>query len=300
VNLLASIVLTRAGGGHNFGGGGGGGGRVSGGGGGGGGIFVGGGGGGGGGGGIIGLIVFVVIIIVIVAVLKSRFSGRTSKFVDEPLPPAPGGNPADSSPFRGQTLPGTHGDAHVGSAEEGIAAIKAHDPAFAEDAFLSEVQRAFFVVQQAWTELKPEESRRVMADGLWQQHKVQIEQYINEHKRNVLEDLSVGDANIINAHSDQTYDTITVRFLAACADYDINTDNNKIVRGDKHVGQWQEDWLFQRSSSATTKADGGTLAQRCPNCGAPLDVDLAGECKYCKAPIMGGKYDWVLARIAQV
>ena len=34
--------------------------------------------------------------------------------------------------------------------------------------------------------------------------------------------------------------------------------------------------------------------------GAPLDLDLAGVCKYCKAPISSGAYDWVLARIAQV
>jgi hypothetical protein len=42
------------------------------------------------------------------------------------------------------------------------------------------------------------------------------------------------------------------------------------------------------------------MSQRCPNCGAPLDVDLAGVCKYCKASIMGGEYDWVLTRIEQL
>jgi len=42
------------------------------------------------------------------------------------------------------------------------------------------------------------------------------------------------------------------------------------------------------------------MAQHCPNCGAPLDVDLSGVCSYCKAPIMSGAYDWVLSRIDQV
>ena len=66
------------------------------------------------------------------------------------------------------------------------------------------------------------------------------------------------------------------------------------------MDQWSEDWVFQRSSAATTKADGGTMQQRCPNCGAPLNLDLAGVCHYCKAPVMSGSYDWVLARIDQV
>ena len=42
------------------------------------------------------------------------------------------------------------------------------------------------------------------------------------------------------------------------------------------------------------------MSDHCPNCGAPLDVDLAGVCSYCRAPIMSGKYDWVLTRIEQI
>ena len=77
-------------------------------------------------------------------------------------------------------------------------------------------------------------------------------------------------------------------------------DSGKVIRGNKRVGEWAEDWTFQRSSKATTNASGGTLSQKCPNCGAPLNVDLAGVCPYCKAPVMSGAYDWVLARISQV
>lgn len=200
----------------------------------------------------------------------------------------------------GSAFPGGSPGGGQESVQAGLDAIRAHDPAFDDTNFLAEVQRAFFVVEEAWTDLKPEMSRRVMADGLWQQHRMQIEQYVNQHKRNVLENLSVGDATIISAHTDQSYDTVLVRFLAACADYDIDTDNQKVVRGNKRVGQWQEDWTFQRSASATTKPGGGTFSEKCPNCGAPLTVDLQGVCHYCKAPVMSGDYDWVLARISQV
>ena len=61
-----------------------------------------------------------------------------------------------------------------------------------------------------------------------------------------------------------------------------------------------EDWSFQRSVDRHDPDGGGTLSVKCPNCGAPLDVDLAGVCKYCQAPVMSGDYDWVLARIGQV
>jgi predicted lipid-binding transport protein (Tim44 family) len=320
---FVSSYLARAGGGHSFSGGGGGGssrGLHSGGGG----FFVFG-GGGGGGGGAIGFIILVVIVLVVIGIvfaLRSRRRGgggfggpAEAHATGYSGSGAPGGTAAAPAPMpwsgseepainsvRGDLFPGSDGAAHAGTSpvQEGLAEIKAHDPAFNEEVFLESVQRAFFVVQEAWTERKPEMSRQVMADGIWQQHRVQIQQYVNEHKRNVLEDLAVGDLQIIAAHSDQTYDTITTRVLAACADYDVSDDHNKVVRGNKQVGQWQEDWTWQRSSEATTKVGGGTLSAKCPNCGAPLDLDLQGVCKYCHAPVMSGKYDWVLARIAQV
>jgi predicted lipid-binding transport protein (Tim44 family) len=222
-----------------------------------------------------------------------------------PSPPAAHDWSHDDRPainsVRGDLFPGSAPAATAPeSSAEGLAAIAGHDPGFSQEEFLEEVQRTFFVVQEAWTKREPGLSRQVMADGLWQQHRVQIQGYQDAHKRNVLEDLSVGDLTVIAAHHDASYDTITVRVLAACADYDVDDQSGRVVRGNKRVGQWTEDWTFQRAASATTPPGGGTLSAKCPNCGAPLDLDLAGTCKYCKAPVSSGSYDWVLARIAQV
>jgi hypothetical protein len=79
------------------------------------------------------------------------------------------------------------------------------------------------------------------------------------------------------------------RILAACADYDINVDTGRRVRGNTVVNQWQEDWVFYRASTAVTKPDGGIRSQKCPNCGAPLDMDMTGTYKCCQAPIMSGR-----------
>ena len=202
----------------------------------------------------------------------------------------------------GELFPESHARAMQAASpvDVGLAAIKAHDPAFDLEQFTQQVQRSFFIVQEAWSERKPEMSRQVMADSIWQQHRDQIQGYINGHKRNMLDYLSVSNIWPVAAHSDSSYDTITVRIVAACADYDVDDKSGRVVRGDREVKQWAEDWTFQRSSQAVTKEGGTALATKCPNCGAPLDVDLAGLCRYCKAPIMSGQYDWVLARISQV
>ncbi len=183
--------------------------------------------------------------------------------------------------------------------ETGLAAIKAKDPRFERDAFLGQVQRAFFLVEEAWTTRNSDMSRQVMADGLWQQHRFQIESYRGAGKRTVLDGLSVDSITILVVHLDAQYDTITVRILARSADYDVN-DAGRVVRGSRDQEQWAEDWTFQRASGAVTPEAGGTLTDKCPNCGAPLQLDFNGICRYCKALVSTGAYDWVLTRIARV
>ncbi len=281
-------------------------------GGGGGGFFFLGGGSGGGGGGIGAVLVLIILVTVVVGMFRffRRRGSRPGSWQTNDsvgAPPSPGSGewshsdrPAIST-VRGDLFPGTAPEATgPETAESGLAAISSRDPGFNREVFLEQVQRTFFVVQEAWTQRKPEMSRQVMADGLWQQHRVQIQGYLDAHKRNVLEDLAVGSLTVIAAHTDAGYDTITVRVLAACADYDVDDRNDRVIRGNRQVENWMEDWTFQRSSSARTPTSGGTMTSKCPNCGAPLDLDLAGECKYCKAPVSSGAYDWVLARISQV
>ena len=202
----------------------------------------------------------------------------------------------------GELFPEAHARAVQAASpvDVGLAAIKAHDANFDQEQFTQQVQRVFFIVQEAWSERKPEMSRQVMADGLWQQHRAQIQGYVDGHKRDMLDNLAVANVWPVAAHSDPQHDTITVRIVAASADYDVDDNTGRVLRGDKEVRQWQEDWTFQRSSSAQTQIGGTQLGDKCPNCGAPLDVDLAGTCRYCKAPIMSGAYDWVLSRISQV
>nr|WP_249420036.1 TIM44-like domain-containing protein [Rhabdothermincola salaria] len=188
--------------------------------------------------------------------------------------------------------------------EAGIAQIQAHDPAFDPNLFVNEVNKAFFAIQQAWSERKPDLSRRVMAEQIWQQHRFQIEQYLTANRRNMLDNLAIQNTYLVSANSDEHFDTITVRFFASCADYDVELKDDgspgKVVRGSRNVEPWTEDWAFQRSSKAVTKPEGGTLDDRCPNCGAPLDLDIAGVCSYCKVAVMSGEYDWVLSRIEQL
>lgn len=305
VNVAA--IATRGGGGHSFGGGGsshsfGGGSRGFHGGG----YYGGGGYGGGGGGSIFGLIIVLLVVALVIFFVMGKASrgrrrsrGEDYQSFDQQPPTWSGDDRPAMASVSGDLFPGSQVPA-TANPEKGLSAITEKDPNFNRDEFISLIERAFFLVQEAWCDRKPELSRRVMADGIWNQHRSQIEGYVNSHTHNVMDGLAVGSVTITDAHTDGRYDTIKTRIIATSADYTVDDTSGKVVSGHKDVEPWQEDWTWQRSSSARTPADGGTLTRNCPNCGAPLDVNLSGECKYCKAPVMSGQYDWVLTRIDQV
>jgi predicted lipid-binding transport protein (Tim44 family) len=245
----------------------------------------------GGAGGSLGGIILLVAIIVVVMVVKAAIKNRRPSSGFAAWSRAQGDGPGGTAPAA------VMDDAAV---KAGIDAITAHDPGFTVDAFLVRAEKVFFIVQQGWMDQKPGLTRQVMADGLWQQHKVQIEQYVNLGHRNILENLTVRSKTVVEASSDQCIDTIKVRFRAACADYNLDVKSGKLIWGSHDIEEWGEDWLFQRSAKAVTPAGGGAAEGRCPHCSAPIDVADDGTCRYCNQPISGGAYDWVLARIDQL
>ena len=178
--------------------------------------------------------------------------------------------------------------------------IRFHDPGFDIRRFADEACTAFLKVQRSFAEQDAGAARNVLATPLWEQARHQIEDYHRNGRRNVQEQLQIQSVRFLGAHSRHGYDTVGLRLFTATIDYDVLVATGEMVRGDKTLHPLAVDVLLERSSSASTIADGGTLRHRCPHCGAPLSLDWDGSCKYCKADIMSGQFDWVVSKIIQL
>jgi predicted lipid-binding transport protein (Tim44 family) len=292
--LIPEVALARGGGGgHSSGGGGGGGGRSLGGGGGG----IGGGGGffffplflgSGGGGGLDSILCLVLIVVVIYyAFIRPRMRGG---FTDAASAYADGPPSAPMSPV-------AYSDPNAGMAE-----IMANDPGFNQQAFLDRAQAAFFLLQKAWQDRNVDEGRAYMSPGLYMSWKSQVDQMLAQHKKNILENLFIQGMHVARAIHDANFDQITVRVDASAMDYEVDDQTGKevfAVGGRKADRPFTEYWTFQRSAGAKTLVSGGVTEKKCPNCGAPLDVNETGDCRYCGAAVTSGKFDWVLSKIDQ-
>lgn len=184
------------------------------------------------------------------------------------------------------------------SVQEGLNAILARDPNFNPQLFLDRAQTTFFALQNAWMQRNLEPAHIYLSDGIYQRWKIQVDQMLAQHKRDVLENLVIGGCAIAQVAGDPNVDSITVRIDASAADYDVD-DFNKIVRGDRTPRPFTEYWTFVRSRAARTRAGEGAQITQCPNCGAPVQVNESGICAYCKATVTSGQFGWVLDNITQ-
>jgi predicted lipid-binding transport protein (Tim44 family) len=181
---------------------------------------------------------------------------------------------------------------------EGIAALTATDKDFAIAAFESRVKTAFLALQDAWCKQKLDAGRAFMSPGAYFSWSAQLESMASEGRRNVMENLEVRSVQPVRVIHGRVFDDLTVRITAAAADFDVDK-SGKIVFGDRNVKPFSEEWTFQRSVGVSTANKPGTLENTCPSCGAPVSLTQIGECRFCKAAVTSGKFDWVVSRIDQ-
>lgn len=181
----------------------------------------------------------------------------------------------------------------------GIAAIKARDPNFDEQAFVDRANTAFFKLQQAWTARNQDLARDVMSEALYERHKMQTDQLIANHQIDVLQNIVIGHTRIVGVSAGQPYDSIVVAFDASMTDYTIDENTKQVVDGNQYQQTFTERWTFIRRSDAKSVAGQTQLANTCPSCGAPLTLK-DGKCAYCGAYVRSSSSDWVVDSIEQV
>ncbi len=181
-------------------------------------------------------------------------------------------------------------------AREGLDALWRRDPSFLWPAFEQRVALIFGEFQLAWSNRDLVKMRPYLSDNLFQMQEYWVEAYRAQKLRNVTENARIERIELARVESDASFDALTIRLWATSLDYTV-TDDGKLVTGSKsRERRYSEYWTLIRGSSRK----GPTRTEPvCPNCGAPLDINMVGTCKYCQAKVTSGEFDWVLSRIEQ-
>jgi predicted lipid-binding transport protein (Tim44 family) len=171
------------------------------------------------------------------------------------------------------------------------------DPAATDEAITARLRLIYHQLNAAWTNLDLKPIRPYVSDSLFEYLQYWIDAYRSQGLRNVLEGMHITRITFAKVVRDKHFDALTFRFWGTGRDTTVRQDTGQVVGGNPHADRaYSEYWTLIRGAGVrgVPRTDAN-----CPNCGAPLETNMAGECDHCGAKITRGDFDWVLSKIEQ-
>ena len=180
--------------------------------------------------------------------------------------------------------------------------IRQIDPEFSSDNFLAWTREVFFKIQQAWTDRNWKVIRPFESNELFNIHNSQLNEYIKNHKINVVEKINISNATLREFRQDGDKEVLVVELHAVMRDYVIDEKTKKVLESNPNKDLYMKYLMtFNRKKGVLTKAGTSNKSTtNCPNCGAPTEITSSGQCEYCDSVITTGEHDWVLSDIHSI
>ena len=172
------------------------------------------------------------------------------------------------------------------------------DPDFDESALVEHISNLYVRMQNCWTAGDISELRPYFTDALFTQFERQLAQLTAAGKVNHVDRISVQNVTLRGFRQDGGKDHIIAKVETRIVDYTVDKSTGNVVSGsDSREKFMTYEWDMTRSSGFGTLKKDGVGKKSCPNCGAPLDINVSARCEYCGGVITSSEHDWAIAKI---
>ena len=153
--------------------------------------------------------------------------------------------------------------------------------------------KKFIAVQNAWSEFDYDKIRELCTDELYNSYISQLDTLKLKKGKNVMSDFQQNSIKITNVKEEAGNIVVTVYLNVSFYDYVINTVSGDVTRGTNQRKLTNNYILtFVKSKDA--------VADKCPNCGAPIKGNTSSKCEYCGSTIVTDAKDYVLSKKTNV
>ncbi len=230
------------------------------------------------------LAAIIIVIVVIVSIFKTRKGPITEEY--QSMMDAVANVAAAASIKEPAYL------------RQALAELAERDPEFSEDLFISRVNNMFVQLQEAWQAKDWKKVRPFESDELFNMHARQLQELIDSHTTNVVDEIAILKTLITDYHYNGTTESLDVYMRVRYKDYIMDDNTGKVVEGDPNREITMEyELVMSRKKGVITRLAQNTVVSTCPNCGANVSINASGECEYCGSVVSNGDFDWVLTRL---
>ena len=218
-------------------------------------------------------LVAVIIVVVIIVVVVSKNGGNKG-----------GGSSNISNSINGSNNISNYKD--IDSEK-----IKSIDKDLNVSEFKTKVFRTYKDIQTAWMNFDTDTIRKLTTDEIYNMYSSQLETLKLKKQRNIMKDIELIDVKIIDIHKENDVITIDAYLNVKCYDYVIKDATGEVTRGtDKSKMNIKYKLSFVKSAS------NNNTEEKCPNCGAPVDIVSSAVCPYCDSTLVKDAGDYVMSK----
>ena len=173
--------------------------------------------------------------------------------------------------------------------------IQEVDKNFQKEEFNELAKMLFMKVEQAFNKRDYDEIRTFESRELFEQHKIQIQNCIDNKTINVKNGINIIYAKIYDFRQTVDKDILIVILKACLKEYVVDEKSGEILSGNNREKVQYYKMEFIRKKGVKTQDSVNHLKTiNCPNCGGPFQIVFVGECPYCGSIIMEGRHNWLL------
>jgi hypothetical protein len=172
----------------------------------------------------------------------------------------------------------------------GMTAIAADDPGFRGGTLTGWAMSVTGLICQSLISAEATPARTFMANGLFRTHQAALALRARTGI-SCTGSWRATEPAIVSAVRTPLFDEVRVRVRCYGSYTERHGPTGLVLRT---ATSWSEDLTFGRSADAVSPASGGLPAGHCPSCGAPLNLDPDGACRFCRGIVTAGRHDWVL------
>ena len=177
--------------------------------------------------------------------------------------------------------------------------VKEIDPNFSAEKMLALARNLFVKMQDAWTSRDWEPMRVFETQSLFEQHKNQLQSYIDANEINIRDRVKIEYAYLYKFKQEGDRDILEIALRTTMRDYVVDATTKQVLRGDETSTKTTIDVMtFERKTGVLTSEETEKIkTTNCPNCGAPTQITSSGKCEYCASVITTGVNSWVLVAL---
>ncbi len=178
-----------------------------------------------------------------------------------------------------------------------VSEFTARDENFSESGLCEKLAKMYPELQAGWQAKDLTELRPYMTDAFYAQMDRQLNNYRRFGQTNIVSDINVQKVQIKGWYESGGNDVMVAELTASIKDYTINDQTGEVVKGSKTATKMMRyEWSLVRPTGTKT-TDSTTHLEICPNCGAALEINNAGRCKYCDSIIEAQGSAWAINAI---